>query len=572
MPPKNDWTLVTNRKHKSSHTKNAVVQPKTAATNRSQPPQQRIRRFEVVGASKNGIPYENCTGILAHFNWEQWSFTAKTTRRHYNNEPFPEGYDFNYTKYDKYGPFNLHGLPKDIVSKILAHFIEMYDISFDDISRLRNVCVEWKLWFFNDINVMVRLYPLIPSTKDSFWHTYYMMKNTCVPPKPAVVKKLVFSFVHRVGDGYIGKKNVAYGSIIDGYVRLFMDTYHPHFLEKCLRLGHKMFHCMFKLIPLQILQKLERNSKNSAPLVYLYLRNGMRCNLTSFRYLPPRFVRWFVTSEWCPKYPCCVDELIQGEYPLDMLELYCRIPMNCDWDQQKCRRGERYTSDEQSKLACYVRCFEEFRSNCRVVLGYGIVSEYNLSGLVYFYRKLPTRYVYKWFMYNLNCADVCDGENHTFDIGKLEENRKALKMMEQIVIDNKDVHPVETLVVYEWYLQFTDTNFTVYDHKKEASRWAEEYKQTLSVWKQKIEKKRKKLSRIRIERYRDVWMLDDIGVVGDGEDDSSPETLRRRKNQQIMHFQARDVDECDLDMEVSTDDSEDNSDDGYDILEPYIDN
>jgi hypothetical protein len=171
--------------------------------------------------------------------------------------------------------------------------------------------------------------------------------------------------------------------------------------------------------------------------------------------------------------------------------------------------------------------------------------EYNRELFVWAYRKLPTQHVRLTLLPRLNRATAWDGDEYKGEVivGEFDEKlQRELKIMENIIVSNCDVHPVECIEVYSWYIQFTSVPFKIYDVEKEARDRRQTFMKMDAAWDKKIAKKRKKLVRIRISRRHEYEMLWDS-------DDERDSYLYSQE-----YLTGQDLDDEEIDNEVSTDD------------------
>ncbi len=468
MPPKNDWVVVTS--------KNSMRKSKTTKL---------IEQIPIVVKKK-----------------ESYSCRSTTLVYCYNNGLFPRGYRNEFMR----RPFNILKLPKDLQKMILKRAIRMFDIDISRLYVLRNIYIGWNSWFHN-INVMVEFWP-----PTNFYTTDALLTETKFAPYPVVVEQLVFE--NRFAEIFFGAYNPRVWKTLplptsEQIMTYIGDKGRLEFVQNSLKLGETMFYYLFQMV----------NLETFPPLNLLHaLVWGLRADTRKFSHLSPEFVHWVLSQKWCEKCPSFIESLINARYPLPLLEKFCEFPMEYDWDQFS-RKKKRL---EDSRMTCYLRAFNQL-SFC------DDMSEC----LVWFYRRVPTDKITKWFLYVLNGVDIVnEDDSHSYDPKLLTKSKLAsILRIEQIVIDNKDVHPIESIIVYDWYKQFTKSPFNVYNVKAERELWDVQRKLAEEKWAIVKMQKRKKLA----HRRRHDYFYDD-------DDD---------REQRRLYFRGEDVDSEELNDLIS---------------------
>lgn len=372
-------------------------------------------------------------------------------------------------------------VPLDVLIHLFSFLPCIY--GFGEISpKIRETCVRW-FRILTNINLLIRIWPVqsVYSRNPSYMNSPHLisckyLNETLVAPTAGTASQLVFTYAsaREIYDERYYSKTIEYEG--NYYGRAFLETFKPNIWR------HMRLPTSEELDNLDIHEFFNRGEiafRYAISQISLYTMDeyqGIHSLARAFgnKAVSVEFVDWCMNQPWLFKYPSGIAEFVKYGFPLDYIERYLDIPMQCDYKERpRIRQIPIDPKKARDKTIGYIyneltfRLFiylddNEHNNNERSD------NKYLKDAMNRFYRLAPRKIVQTSF---------CDYLRHW----KERKNRKpnSYQFWYEICIKNQDVHPLSDIQVPTWFWknhkQFKEFDKRAYEEKlyKEQKRYDE---------------------------------------------------------------------------------------------------
>lgn len=364
----------------------------------------------------------------------------------------------------------INNLPKEILCKIFANS------STSDSLIIENGFTVSKCWntILGDINQAVHFFKF-ENNKIDYHETMALLKCTKTIPTQETINKLNWE-IPECNPFYLSR-----GMVIENkYFKLFCETYHPELWRNMPSLSWKdifdsksddnargldissIFRSSLKSQHrLEIVLKLlEENYKNR---IIFSARLLNRWNLPysySQNHISEDFIDMLIRKGYCPITPSGLINLLEHNFPSELILQYINMKINDDWDDYK---GEtsyyhdgqiplRYSGTGKDNAIKAILSYYEYTLFTTIHENGIIFNKFNLIPLDHplirdfclFYKLSKSEDVREIFLTHQNILmNLNKNCYHT--------RSRYLKWIESILVLCSDVHPLNTIKSNNWY-------------------------------------------------------------------------------------------------------------------------